>query len=139
MIPKLIPFEPAHLGPGNEAEGQYKKDNGPAFTAVAGETILACGGVLIFGWGGVGEAWLNNWGPDYHFAIWFHRAAKKGLERIVREKKLWRLQVHVFQSDTKPRKWIERLGFLPECVRYHYGPDAEDAVSYYRIYRENLP
>lgn len=142
MTPQIIDFLPAHLGEGNEADGEFKKKNGEAWTAVLGEQIVTSAG-MIFTWGkgkGVGEAWIYpSWQRDCKLALWFHRTIKRKLAEVVTKEKLWRVQAYTLENDRQGRAWLERLGFLPAGVDFHYTPQAENTVRFYRIYRENLP
>ena len=138
MTPRVIDFEPAHLGEGCEAEGEFKKANGPCWTGVMGEQIIGSAGALIQ-WPGVAEAWISNWPRTKEMALWFHMTVRKRLREAVTERRLWRVQATVIQADARGRRWIELMGFCKECVSYHLGPNGEDCIRYYRIYRENLP
>lgn len=137
--PRLIPFQAEHLLAFQNRDtsvreelilGIKKERGGPAFTAVAGEFILGCGGVLLV-WPGVGSAWMNLSEAVFLYRIWLTRTVKRALEDIMRAHNLHRLEAAVLANSERNRKWIESLGFRPEGgVARAYTQDRQDAVRY---------
>lgn len=138
--PRVIDFELAHLGEGKQVYGDFSGAGNVAYTAVLGEEIIGCAGIILI-WGkgsGVGELWLNMWARERDLMLWFCKSCKDLLAKEVAEKKLWRVQCHIDAADEQAQNWIQWLGLSPCGYDEHFLPDGRDALRFYRIYEENL-
>ena len=105
--------------------------NGPAYTVLIDNEVMACGGVYIH-WQGVGEAWVLTSPLVEKHMVSFHKAVKTKLQEIARDHNLHRIQCVVNQIYRRSQKWVERLGFEREGLLKYYGPDR---TSYYMYAR----
>lgn len=110
-----------------------RESGGPAYTAVVGDTLLGCGGVLL-PWPGMGLAWLALTAEAGRYRVWLTRTARRVLADIMRAYELHRLEAVVRADNTRNRRWIEALGFAREngCARA-YTTDRVDGIRYERV------
>ena len=108
-------------------------ENGPAFTGFVGEIPIAVAGIMI-PWPGLGTAWSFTTPQVAAFPCTFHRAVKRKIEEIAKERNLRRLQMDVPQSHTVSRRWVLRLGFQSEGAMPCYGPDGETWIRFVRLF-----
>lgn len=113
------------------------KDRGPASTLIINEEIVCCAGVTLMGYGR-GEAWSLLSGLFYVYKKTSYKAIRDGLNSIIRDKKLRRVQSMVIRNGNgyeARRNFLEHLGFYnetPRLMRY-YGPHGESVYMYSRI------
>jgi len=93
--------------------------NGPAFTGVSKDGIIACGGVLVL-WKGVGEAWAITSPLVNLYPLTFAKIIKKKLKWIISEFSLCRVQTVVDKEHIISRKWVEWMGFKEEGLMRKY-------------------
>lgn len=109
------------------ANSRFK--DGPAYTGMYNGRIVGCGGVSIY-WAGVGQAWAV-------FPKWvtiFKREAycyiKKGLNIIITEYDMRRIEATWRTDYPDKMHWLEHLGFQREGLLRKYCPDGCDAWMY---------
>ena len=136
--PSLIPFKAEHLMMFIDRDGLFynmkdaihKENDGPAFTAVLGDKILGCAGIILQ-WQGVGTAWVVFNKDIEHYMLWATRTIKYTLRDIKRALNLHRIDMTVLEGLPKYNRWAEFLGFCIEdgraskltydkqnCIRY---------------------
>lgn len=121
---KSLPFDFEHA----KAAQQYL-EAGPAFTAFVDDQIAACAGVALLGYG-VGMAWAYVTETGRTVPHFVHRATVANLARIIREKRLIRVEAKVVQDFIAGRQWVERMGFLQEGIHPCAGPFGATMISY---------
>jgi hypothetical protein len=119
--------------PGWESWIEGWKTAGPAYTLVIEGEVVACAGVTILE-PGKGEAWALLSTLFYQYPKTAYKAIRKGLEDIIREKGLKRVQAFVKCGTGVPTvdtqascRFLEHLGFVNETPNamkaYHNGHD----------------
>lgn len=128
---RIVPFIPEHaaalrlrefdelclagLGPrlDRAALWRFYHAAGPGFTALAGEEVVACGGVVLVR-PGEGEGWALT-GPSVpRHALSFHRAFVRLLPAVMEECGLARVATLVHEGHAASRRWLRRLGFTEQ-------------------------
>jgi len=108
---------------------------GPAFTLIVDGEIVGCAGVILMEWNKGGEAWTLLSSLFYKYKKTTFKVIKKGLESIIKEKKLKRVQAFVYEGTEKIcGNFLEHLGFkneTPDGLKY-YGPNNETMFIYSR-------
>lgn len=101
--------------------GQSLAGAGPAYTAFAGVTVIACAGVVEF-WSGRAQVWalLSDQLPRYKKTV--HKEVTKFLARY----RTARLECVVDQGNPVALAWAKRLGFSYESTMYSYTPDGRN-------------
>lgn len=99
-----------------------------AFTVLAGDTVLGCGGMVIE-WPGRGVLWsvLSEAAGPHMRAI--HRAVLGFLQQA----DVRRVEMAVDVSFAAGHRWAKMLGMTPEGTMRAYSPDGDDYVLYARI------
>lgn len=143
-----LPFHPAHaadirLRPGAvlalagmpplKELAQAYHAAGPAWTVLAGDTAIACGGTVRF-WPGVGECWCWAGAGVDASPVAFARLARRVLEDLAREHGFHRLQVHARLDDARANRFALHLGFTLEGRCHGYGPDQSTHNLYGRFH-----
>lgn len=144
---RLIPFQASHaaglrlrqeadavlcrLAPVAELARAYQAA-GPAWTLMAGDWPLVCGGVVRF-WPGVGELWCWTGEGAGRWSVAFARQAKKCVEQLHARHGFHRLQAHVRESDVQGRGFALFLGLDCEGRVPGYGPDQSPHLLYGRF------
>ena len=144
---QIIPFEVAHLddlqarrfeaqeiqslGDYRERAGVHRQ-LGPAWTGIIDGQVMGCCGLIVL-WQGVAEPWMVSTGLCARYALSFHRAIKKGLDQVIQDLRLRRVQVAIHKDHVISHKWVERLGFKREGAMPAYGPDGSDYVRFGRV------
>jgi hypothetical protein len=102
------------------------------FTGRLQGVVLACAGITVQ-WEGLGVAWaiLSPLGRQHPLLV--HRAVMRGLEEIIGTHKLRRVECAVARDFLAGRRWVEVLGFEPECECPAYLPDGSTAIRYVRL------
>lgn len=143
---RVIKFEPDHLNGFilrghtqsplealkglKERLGEFMRPNSHAYTLVVGFEIIGCAGV-IESWPGGGEAWAMLSSSVEKYPLFFHRAIKRGLDRIRATYRLHRIQLTVrVDLPHNYHRWVEILGFRFEGLQKMSDPDRNDHYRY---------
>jgi hypothetical protein len=140
--PRIIPFHPEHLFAFMNRDKWNQEDyrlavereqRGPAYTAVVGETVLACAGVMVV-WPGVGSAWMA-WSEDAaRYPIWLTKAVRRLVQETAMIFGLHRIECVVLADNERNQRWIARMGFTMEQGKARaYTPDKRDVIRYERM------
>lgn len=131
-----MPFEPWHLEWLSVPQpialtmeyGQMLSSAGPAYSAFAGSTVVACAGVVQF-WQGRSQAWalISEHMPRYQKSV--HKAVKKFLQFY----QVKRLECVVDPRHDAAIRWAERLGFESESVMPSYTPNGDLQLMMVRL------
>jgi hypothetical protein len=137
----IVPFRPYHVDlliargvqPQQQAEaslvlGPYANlppPLGMALTALEGDKVLMCGGVIPR-FPGVGEVWALL-SSD---ARWHLVALTRATRRFLGTQNYRRLEVTAEAGFAPGCRWLEMLGFRPEGPCYNYGPKGEHHLRY---------
>ena len=105
---------------------------GPGFSMTIDGEIIACAGVTLLGYG-KGEAWSLLSSLFYKYKKTVYKAIKIGLDMIINENNLRRVQVPIFCDFTQGRNLVEHLGFKFEGILKSYGIHGEDMALYGRV------
>ena len=115
---KIVPFEPAHLAeidPPVMTPDELRvftklyRPLWPAFTGVEAGKAAICAGFVINGKTGQVWAVLSDSIRGKPFAL--HRAVKCGMERIIEQRGLGRLEATCHARFPAAQRWLERLDF----------------------------
>jgi RimJ/RimL family protein N-acetyltransferase len=137
----IVPFQPKHLEllilqPSQVAFSDYFDpkygpslvEGGPCFTAMDGDEVLACSGV-IKQWDNRAIAWaLISEYAGKHF-IRIHKAVNRFLEST----EFRRIEAFVDADFEQGHRWIQMLGFEREGYMREFTPAGNDAVLYARL------
>lgn len=137
--PLLVPFRAEHLTRlVNRDSSQRepwtlaieKQTGGPAVTALDGDMILGCAGLLL-PWPGIAIAWMVLSEQIGEHGVWMTKMVKRFLDDMIRCYALHRIEAVVLADNERNRRWIERLGFTREngCARA-YTQDRRNAIRY---------
>jgi hypothetical protein len=96
-----------------------------AFTAMAGETVLNCAG-LIKEWEGRYTAWAYISPQAKHYWKSIHRGVKEFLRTV----DVRRIEANVDCDFLAAQRWAEKLGFVLEGRMRKFLPNGADAFSY---------
>lgn len=126
----------AGLGPLPELARRYEAA-GPAWTLLAGDWPLACGGVVRF-WPGAGELWCWTGVEAAHWPVAFARRARRLVDGLLSGsgctgRRFHRLQAHVREADAQGRAFAAFLGLGMEGRCPGYGPDRTTHLLYGRF------
>jgi hypothetical protein len=107
---------------------------GPAWTLIIDGIIIGCAGVTILQWK-KGEAWTLLSKLFLKYKKTTFRAIKEGLEKVIKENNLRRVQSIIFDDNAKEicGRFLEHLGFKWECRMEKYGPNGENVHQYVRF------
>lgn len=112
------------LGQAKALEGTH------AFTALAGETVLCCAGVVEY-WPNRGEAWafVSPHIKPYMVAV------TCAVRRFLRVAPIRRIEAGVVVGFDEGIRWVRALGFQPASPwpMKAYKPDGTDCWLYYRV------
>ena len=103
---------------------------GSALTAMDGERILLCGGVMPTMRPKIGVLWAVLSAEAGSHMLWLHRAT----QRFISIAPPRRLEATVEKGFPQGCRWLELLGFEFEGPLRSYGLDGEDHVRYARIF-----
>lgn len=137
----VVPYEPKHMhalhvqsaqlytlgwAPADHAEMLARF---PAYTALDGDEVLVCAGVLEI-WAGRAAAWAflsENIGTRMTSV---HRAVRRYFELLDYR----RIEAEVATDFPEGHRWVRMLGFKLECPRMRgYFPDGSDASLYVKV------
>lgn len=100
-----------------------------AFTALDGDEVLACAGVLEL-WEGRGAVWAFLSENIGHRMVAVHRAVRRYFDVL----DFRRLEAEVAIDFEQGHRWMRLLGFELESPRMRsYFPDGSDAALYVRV------
>ena len=138
---ELVQFEPFHvermeLQPRQKRAVSYStrqylgylKEMGPCVTAIDGENVLGCGGVIEWHMG-TGTLWLYVCADIKRHAVRLHRAVARLLETV----QLRRIEATTEVDWVESCRWLQLLGFEYEGLMRKYGPFGEDHARFARI------
>ena len=103
---------------------------GPAYTGRINDRIVGCGGLVLFAWPGVAEAWVIASTYATEHALSWHKTFQSMLPRMIEQYALRRVQAEVQADFTRGIRWIEALGFKSEGAMPLFGPNGETFVRY---------
>ena len=114
-------FQPEHLACFDCREGStpeereadiavWSKYKGVGWTAILGEHVIACGGMIIVR-PGVGVPWIAASAEIAKHGIWITRMAKRLLPRAMRQLGIERVEVAIMETSERNQLWAKRLGF----------------------------
>jgi hypothetical protein len=137
----IVPFQPKHfeimvLQPSQKvfsdffdpSYGPALEAGGPCFTAIDGENVLACSGVI--------KQWDNRaiaWALISEFAGKNFVRIHKAVNRFLESTEFKRVEAFVDADFEQGHRWIQMLGFVPEGYMKCFTPAGKDAVLYARI------
>lgn len=104
---------------------------GPAYTLLVNDVPVACAGIILQPWNR-GEAWSLLSSLFYSHKIKVFRAMKAGIEALIAEHRLKRVQALVNPKYQSSIDFIECFGFEFEGNLRQYGPDG-DYLMYSRV------
>jgi len=137
----IVPFEPKHLEIlilqpsqvefSNLFDSQYGPalaQSGPCFTAMDGDEVIACSGV-VKQWDNRGTAWaLISGNAGRHF-VRIHKAVQRFLDTT----DFRRVEAWADAGFEQGHRWLHMLGFEREGYMRAFSPQGADAVLYARI------
>lgn len=139
----VVPFKPEHMDKLTPILGisslspasiEVLSKAGHAFTALNGEDVLGCAGVMEI-WPGMGEAvafFTPAFRKDFRFS--FFRSVRRGLLEIQKNYNYHRIQLQVQFGFQEGYDFAMRLGFKWEGVMPLYAPDKRSMVRFGRIW-----
>jgi hypothetical protein len=114
-----------------EGYGEYLRDAGQAFTAIAGGRILGCGGCVEV-WDNRAQIWALVAKDAGRHMVGIHRA----VEGFLKQAKWRRIEAAVDAGFDEGLRWIELLGFYnetPHAPLRAYRPDGGDCYLFARV------
>jgi len=105
---------------------------GPAWTLMAADGPVACGGAVLF-WPGVGELWCWLGREADGWDVSLARAARRRVDALFQGHGLRRAQAHVRADDERAMRFARFLGLGLEGRCPGYGPDGAEHHLYGRV------
>lgn len=109
--------------------------SGTAFAAIIDGRVIACAG-----WDsslpGSARVWVWDTPTAREYPQQFHKAARRALNYLEKEKGFWRISCDVRESNLRALRWVELLGFQYEGTQRKFGPDKSDFALYARVEEE---
>ena len=148
MSVKIIPFENKHaeyilsqnlnskfleLRPEHKKYAYFLKQFGMSFTGIVNNIPIAAGGVFPL-WDGVAEGWVLGTDQMHKYPITIARVIKHRTEIMCKNNLFKRLQTSVKADCEIAIRFAKWLGFKPEGLMKHYGPDGSDYYRFARIF-----
>jgi len=145
---KIIPFENKHaeyilsqnlnskfleLRPEHKKYAYFLKQFGMSFTGIVNNIPIAAGGVFPL-WDGVAEGWVLGTDQMHKYPITIARVIKHRTEIMCKNNLFKRLQTSVKADCEIAIRFAKWLGFKPEGLMKHYGPDGSDYYRFARIF-----
>lgn len=130
---EVIPFTTDHyvvatagMHPWQDAEaaGRLYETRGPAYSGFVDGELAVCAGVVIL-YPGLGEAWAVVTDLGRRHPLFVTRAVRRGLQQIIRDHRLRRVQADVVTAHTPALEWARAFGFRDESTMPLYGPHGE--------------
>lgn len=103
---------------------------GPAFTLTVAGVPVACAGVMLFPYPGVGHAWAVVGPVARRHRMALTRGVVRGLAAIIATNRLWRVEAEVINDFAVARRWLEWMGFEDEGLMPRRGPNGLDMRRY---------
>ena len=107
------------------------KDGGPAYTMMVDGEPVACAGIILQEWNKA-DAWALLSILFYHHKIKVYRVMKAGIESLIAERQLRRVQAFIDPRYPSAVDFIECLGFEFEGRLKKWGPQSEDFFIFAR-------
>ncbi len=105
---------------------------GPAYTLLVDGIPMACAGIVLQDWN-KGEAWSLLSESFYSHKVKIYRAMKAGLDALIAEHKLQRVQSLIDPHYPEAVDFIECFGFEYEGRLRAYGPEKKDYLMYAKV------
>ncbi len=139
----IVAFQPAHLERlllqpsqalmqptlADPTYGPSLASAGPAYSAVDGDAVFACAG-LIPQWEGRAVAWALIAAEAGRSMIGIHKA----VGRAMRLHAYRRIETAVASDFEQGHRWARMLGFEREGLMKRYTPDGRDCHLYARVH-----
>ena len=104
-----------------------------SFTAITDEGIVCSGGIVPV-WEGVYEGWVMGSQLINKYKLSSARLIKWGLDKVIIENKMNRLQTAVLKDYAVGHQFAKWLGLENEGLMKQYGVDKKDYYRYARIF-----
>jgi hypothetical protein len=138
---EILPFQPEHLrtlvlqeaqswmGPMLQSDyGDMLKRSGPCFTALDGDQVMACAGVLKM-WENRDQAWALLSADSGRMFVPIYR----GIRRFLEMHDTRRIEATVDSEFAAGHRLMQMLGFRREGRMVAYLPDGRDCDLYARV------
>ena len=102
-----------------------------SFVTDDGQVAAICGALKK--WDGVADFWMLTSNLVTKFPLSFHKSCIEGLDFLMSEFGIHRLQASIAERHVISQKWAHRLGFQPEGLMKAYGPDGANHYLYARV------
>lgn len=133
---RAVKFEAEHWmilnqdsSPRAAIQGRIRQEAGIAYSAIDGDMILGCAGIITEAKTGVLWALLSE-DLKRRYPLWFHRTARGLLMPVVETLDLRRVEALVDPTITANCRWIEKLGFKNKRIKEKAGPNGADVIEY---------
>ena len=107
-------------------------EEGPAYTMIIDDQLVACGGVTLLGWRR-GEAWILLSPLFSKYPKSTYVTVKASLDGMIEDNNLRRVQAIVNPEFPAHSRFLKHLGFEYEGTLRSYGINAEDLFMFGRI------
>ena len=122
------------LKPHHKKYAYYLEELGMSFTGIVNNKPIAAGGVSPL-WDGCAEGWVLASKDIYKYPITFARTIKVRTDYLCKNNFVKRLQTSVKADCEIAIRFAKWLGFKPEGLMKHYGPDGSDYYRFARIFK----
>ncbi len=129
---ELRPEDKGRLLNEDPSKWEQVADNSIAYSFYHHGNLIFCGGIFLH-YAGFGEAWLLCSPEAETLPKGMFKLTRDGLEKIIKDYKLFRVQATVRCDWKQAQKFIRKLGFTPEGVLRKYGIDQSNYMMYARI------
>lgn len=138
--PTIRPYQPGDAGQvtGRDGDNQPMLTDqqamaGPAYTAVLGERVIGCAGLVML-WPGVAAAWMVLSEDIGAHRFWLTRIVRRFLGDFTRAFRLHRVEAWALAESVRNQRWLWALGFKPEGgIARQYLSDRRDVIRYERV------
>lgn len=139
----IVAFEPRHLEAlmlqpsqaimqpmlADPSYGPSLAEAGPAYSAVHGDAVFACAGIIPQ-WNGRAVAWALIASEAGRHMVTIHKAVRRALDLH----KFRRIETAVASDFEQGHRWARLLGFEREGRMRAYTPDGRDCDLYARVH-----
>ena len=119
-----------------EEVAAIREESGKCITGLINGEVVGSAGVDLY-WPGVGEIWMMVKSKRKDVSVLRNvegiTVIRKGIERLIKDHKLVRAQVHVRLDFRRMHRLIKILGFEKEGLQRKWMPDGADVIVYSRI------